>query len=323
MKFKDHYRTMGITPGATPKEIKAAYRVLARKYHPDVSKAAGTEKRFSELVEANEVLEDPARRAAYDQMRAAGWREGQEMDPPPQARGPAPGSRRAAHGGGTAWDGADFTDDETFQSWFAGATAQEAPRRRPSRGEDLHARFPLTLEEVYHGGERQFTLQADQDDAEDLDRSAQAQTPRTITVKIPKGLADGGTLRLRGQGRPGPGSAPAGDLLLDIVWLPHSRYACSGRDLTLDLPLAPWEAVLGATIIVPTLGGNLSVIIPPDAQGGDLLRLKGRGLPGPPAGDQFLRLRVVTPVTADAATREAYRALGQGSPFSPRATLGV
>jgi curved DNA-binding protein len=184
-----------------------------------------------------------------------------------------------------------------------------------ARGEDLHHRIDLTVEELFRGGERQLQLQ--------LPDGAGGPTTRTLTVKIPPGLAEGEPIRLRGQGMPGSGGEPAGDLYLEAAVAPHPFYRLDGRDVLVDLPLAPWEAALGAQVPAPTLGGTLTVTIPPGAQDGQKLRLRGRGLPGDPAGDQYLVLRIAMPPAADAAAKTLWRQLAAAAPFNPRAKLGV
>lgn len=318
MKFKDYYRIMGVASEATTEDIKTAYRKLARKYHPDVSKEPDTLKRFTELGEANEVLKDTARRAAYDQLRAGGLREGQEMDaPPPQDQGfHHPGSSDAG-------DDGDFSD--FFQSMF-GRSAPGGGRHGGShrnafheRGDDIHAVFAVSLEEAYHGGERQFTLRAPTRG----EHGEIVNGQRTISVKIPAGVTQGTKMRLRGQGQPGATTDTNGDLYLEIELSPHRFYRIDGRDISLDVPIAPWEAILGAQVAVPTLGGTVTATIPAGAQPGQKLRLKGRGLPGEPSGDQYVVLVITVPATASEKAKVLYQDLAKESAFNPRAKLGV
>lgn len=321
MKFKDYYRIIGVAPEATADDIKTAYRKQARKYHPDVSKEPDAQKRFTDIGEANEALKDPTRRAAYDELRAGGWKEGQEMDAPP----PRP---QSAHDGGSfAGDGGDFSD--FFQSLFGRGRAAGG---RPGgggrsafheRGEDIHAAFAVTLEESYRGGERQFTLQVPTlDEHGDLVRGQ-----RTISVKIPKGVTNGSKVRLRGQGHPGTTVDANGDLYLEIELAPHRLFRIDGRDLSLDVPIAPWEAVLGAKIVVPTLAGTVTATVPAGSQPNQKLRLKGLGLPGDQPekkpGDQYLTLSIAVPLSASDKAKEWYRALAAESAFNPRTLLGV
>lgn len=317
MKFKDYYRTLGVAPEATAEEIKTAYRKLARKYHPDVSKEPETERRFTEIGEANEVLKDPERRAAYDNLRASGLREGQEMDAPP----PGQGFQRS-HAGDQG-ESPDFSD--FFQSLFGrqppGGGRRGGFRRSAyqERGEDIHYTFPVSLEEAYHGGDRQFQLQAPTLD----EHGGIVNGLRTISVKIPKGVTHGTKMRLRGQGQPGANADSNGDLYLEIELAPHHLYRVDGRDLTLELPIAPWEAVLGAQLAVPTLGGIVTVTIPAGAQQGQKLRLKGRGLPGDPPGDQYVSLSIAVPSSVTDKVKALYRDLAKESAFNPRTKLGV
>lgn len=317
MKFKDYYRTMGVDPAATAVDIKNAYRKLAKKYHPDVSKDPKSVTQFTELGEANEVLKDSARRAAYDQLRAGGWREGQEVDAPPP-------SQEFYHSGGPdQGDLGGFSD--FFQAQFGrqppGGRRQRGFNRQAmdDRGEDINATFAVSLDDAYHGVERQFTLQVPTigEHGEPINRA------RTISVKIPAGVTSGTKMRLRGQGHPGTTTDLAGDLYLEITVTPHQWYRVDGRNLLLEVPIAPWEAVLGAQISVPTMGGKVTVTIPAGAQEGQKLRLKGRGLPGEPPGDQLLTLNVVVPASASDKAKVLYQDLAIESAFAPRVALGV
>jgi curved DNA-binding protein len=317
MKFKDYYRIMEVAPQATAEEIKTAYRKLARKYHPDVNKDAGAQKSFTDLGEANEVLKDPKRRAAYDELRAGGWKDGQEVDGPPQAHDFRDSGESDPSGA------AHFSD--FFRSFFGGSSTggrRDAGFGRTAfqeRGEDIHYRLVVSVEESFHGGERDIRLQLPA-----LDESGQmVGKERSLTVKIPKGVLPGTHLRLRGQGQQGASAALHGDLYLEIELAPHHLYRVDGRNLTIDVPIAPWEAVLGGHVEVPTLGGMVTATIPPDTQQGQKLRLKGRGLPGDPPGDQYLHLIIVVPATSSDKARDLYRALAKESSFSPRATLGA
>lgn len=317
MNFKDYYRIIGVPPKATADEIKIAYRTLARKYHPDVSKEPDAEKRFTDIGEANEALKDPARRAAYDELRAGGWKEGQEIDAPP------PRPQAEAGGGSFSGEGADFSD--FFQSLFgrgrsSGGRPGGATRSAfHERGDDIHASFVVTLEESYRGGERQFTLQSPTIDA----GGELVRGQRTITVKIPAGVTDGSKVRLRGQGHPGVTGDLNGDLYLEIELAPHRRFRVDGRNLSLDVPIAPWEAVLGAQVAVPTLGGTVTATIPAGSQPNQKLRLKGLGLPGDPPGDQYLTLTLALPPVASDKAKALYRDLAAESAFDPRIPLGV
>ena len=312
MEFKDYYAILGVAKTATQDEIKRAYRKLARKYHPDVSKEVDAEARFKELNEANEVLKDPEKRAAYDQLGSQ-WRGGQEFRPPPD------------WDAGFEFSGAGASDAEARQfsdffealfgarSPFTGAPGTRGARGR-LRGEDHHAKILIRLEDSYHGAQRSIQLQVP-----DMDpRGRVALRSRTLNLRIPKGVGAGQKIRLAGQGAAGMAGGPAGDLYLEIEFEPHPLFQVEGRDLHLTLPLTPWEAALGASIQVPTLGGRLEVKIPAGSQSGQKLRLKGRGLPGQPAGDQYVVVRIVNP-PVDEKTRELYQHMARDLRFNPRA----
>ena len=310
-EYKDYYKIMGVDRDASQDEIKRAYRKLARKYHPDVSSEADAEDRFQELQEAYEVLKDPEKRAAYDQL-GANWREGQDFRPPP---GWDSGFEFSG-GGFTQGDASAFSD--FFESLFGRQSAYgHAHRGFHGRGQDHFARIELDLQDAYRGGVHSLTLQSPRVDA----RGRVHNEPRTIKVRIPAGVADGQQVRVPGKGGEGVGDGRAGDLLLEVSLRPHPLFRPEGRDIHLDLPIAPWEAALGATVKVPTLGGEVEAKIAPGARGGQRLRLKGRGLPGSPPGDQYLHLNVVAPPARTEAQRELYRRLQQETDFDPRADL--
>ena len=316
MEFKDYYEIMGLARDASQEEVKRAYRRLARKYHPDVSKESDAESRFKEVGEAYEVLKDPEKRAAYDQLLAGGHRGGEEFRPPP------------GWDSGFEFSGGGFTDSadagafsDFFESLFGGGGFRAAGggRRRGYRGQDHHARVQITIEDAYRGATRAITLQVPE-----VDSSGHVRTRNhTLNVKIPAGVREGQQIRLAGQGAPGAGNAPAGDLYLEILIAPHPVFQAEGRDVYVSLPITPWEAALGAKVPVPTLGGKVEMKIPPGAQSGQKLRLKGRGLPGKPAGDQYLVLQIHAPQAVTQAQREAYEELARTAPFNPREHLGV
>ncbi|ESQ17404.1 MAG TPA: cytochrome C biogenesis protein [Chromatiaceae bacterium] len=329
MEYKDYYKILGIPRDANQDEIKRAYRKLARKYHPDVSKASDAEARFKEVNEANEVLKDPEKRAAYDAL-GTGWHAGEEFRPPPGA-----GSHRHEHEF-SAEEAAQFSD--FFSSIFGGmgsmggfgGAARGARENMRRRGTDQTARIRISLEDAYHGASRQLRL-----DVPEFDRNGQLQTrTRTLNVRIPAGIVEGQQIRLAGQGSPGL-AGDNGDLFLEIEFEPHPIYRCEGRDIHVRLPISPWEAALGATVPVPTLGGTVSLKIAPGSQSNQRLRLKGRGLPasepgaasagtGKQQGDAYVQLEIVNPPALDENARAAYQELSKrvGS-FNPRARLGV
>jgi len=286
MQFKDYYKTLGVEPGAGDAEIKTAYRRLARKYHPDVSKEAGAEDKFKAVNEAYEALRDPQKRAAYDQLRARGYQPGDEVQPPPGGFGGGQGGDfdfdEIFAGGGAGGGFSDF-----FESLFGrqrGAGGPGGPRPQP-RG-DTRAKLAVPLEAVYEGGSIRIGVNG-----------------RTLDIRVPKGVRPGQVIRLAKQGNHG------GDLLLEIEYAAHPRFEVDGRNIIFVLGVAPWEAALGATVSVPTLGGSVELKIPKNSEAGRKLRLRGRGLPGEPAGDQIVELEVLAPKAHNDAQREAYETL--------------
>ncbi len=313
MKYKDYYQILGVVRNASEDDIRKAYRRLARKYHPDVSKETEAEERFKEVAEAYEVLRDAQKRAAYDQL-GSNWRAGQEFRPPPGWQG-----GRASAAGGFGGDFSDFFESLFGNlgglGGFGGARGFQAGGRGfPAGGSDRTVALEISLEEAYHGGQRALQLQAPE-----MDASGRVSTQtRTLNVRIPAGVSTGQKIRLAGQGGGGPG----GDLYLKVTIRPHSLYQVKGRDLTLELPLAPWEAALGCKVEVPTLGGPVTLNIPANARNGQKLRLRGRGLPGQPPGDQLAVLRIVNPPADTEEARECFRRMERELPFDPRASWG-
>lgn len=312
MEFKDYYAIMGLERGASADEIKRAYRKLARKYHPDVSKEPDAEARFKDLGEAYEVLKDPEKRAAYDQLGQA-WRPGQEFRPPP-------GWDAGFEFSGDRFEQGGFSDffEELFGRRRAGPSARpRGGERFRARGQDHHARVLIDLEDAIHGAVRRITLQVPQLTP---DGHVSLQE-RELDLRIPPGVREGQQIRLTGQGAPGQGGA--GDLYLEVVLRPHRLYRVDGRDLYYTLPVAPWEAVLGANVAAPTPAGSVELRVPPGSRGGQKLRLRGRGLPGSPPGDLYAVLELVLPEAATETQREAWRALAASSGgFDPRKGLG-
>ena len=317
MQFKDYYQTLGVAREATQDEIKQAYRKLARKYHPDVSKEKDAEARFKQIGEAGEVLRDPEKRAAYDAAGSQWEREsapGRERDfqPPP---GWDAGFEFSGRGDEQGGDHSDF-----FEALF-GRAARGARTRRPEAhmpGQDHHAKVMIDLEDAYRGAQRSISLRVPVLDAE----GRGVLQERTLDVNIPKGIREGQHLRLAGQGGPGLGEgAPAGDLYLDIAFNPHRLYRVDGRDVYLDLPVAPWEAALGASLTVPTPDGELELTVPKGSASGRKLRLKGQGIPGKTPGDFYVVLVVALPPADDPKARAAYESFAAGFDFNPRAHL--
>ncbi|KQR18497.1 MULTISPECIES: DnaJ C-terminal domain-containing protein [Xanthomonas] len=292
MEFKDYYATLGVEPSAGDAEIKTAYRRLARKYHPDVSKEAGAEDKFKAINEAYEALRDPQKRKAYDQLKAQGYRPGDEFQAPP------------SHGGGQGFDyeevfgnggaGGGFSD--FFESLFAGQRGgrPRGPGAGPGAGPgpqargDTRAKLAVPLEAVHSGDSVRITINGKQ-----------------LDVRVPKGVQPGQVIRLSGQGNGG------GNLLLEIEYAAHPQFEVDGRNILYFLQVMPWQAALGTTISVPTLGGSVELKVPADSDAGRKLRLRGRGLPGTPPGDQIVELEILAPAPTDDAQKKAYRNLAK------------
>ncbi len=309
MKFKDYYALLGVSRGATADEIKRAYRRLARKYHPDVSKEPDAEERFKEVQEAYEVLKDVEKRAAYDQV-GSGFRAGQDFRPPP---GWASGFEFS--GPGAAGGFSDF-----FEQLFGaagGPGARRAGRGFERRGEDHHAQIELSLEQAHAGGSHPIELRAPRAGP---DGRVELRTNR-LNVKLPRGVTDGQVIRLAGQGSPGSSGGGRGDLYLKVALRRHPLFTVDGRDVSLTLPVAPWEAALGATVNVPTLDGPVDLRVPAGSRAGQKLRLKGRGLGGTAGSNQFVLLQVVLPPADSDRARDFYETMRRELPFDPRASF--
>jgi curved DNA-binding protein len=302
MKYKDYYKVLGVERGAGEDDIKKAYRKLARKYHPDVSKEANAKEKFQEVSEAYETLRDKEKRAAYDSL-GSGFRPGQDFRPPPDWFD--------RFGAGRQEDLRDSDLSDLFESM--GIFGRAAGRRGgfgrsvPIPGEDYETPVRITLEEAARGTERQLQLDG-----------------HTLTARIPKGSTDGQRLRLRGKGGAGANGGTAGDLYLQIVLEPHPLFRARGHDLEIEMPIAPWEAALGAEVEVPTLEGRLAMKVPPGSKGGQKLRLAGKGLPKPGggAGDLYAALEIVVPATLTEQEKKLYEELRRASKFDPRTRFG-
>lgn len=308
MEFKDYYEILGVGRDASPEDIKKAFRRLARRYHPDVSKEAQAESRMKEINEAFAVLSDPEKRAEYDSA-GKGLGAGQGFGPPPDWQdGRNFSSRNFADA-----DAADFSD---FFSELFGARASRtrADTRFGMRGEDHHAKVLLDIEDAYRGAVRTLTLRVPQ--VEGHGRIVMAE--RALDVRIPKGVHEGQLIRLSGQGMPGVDGGEPGDLYLEAQFRPHPRYRAEGRDVYARLPLAPWEAALGAKVNAAVPDGTVEVRIPPNSQSGRRLRLKGRGIPGAAPGDLYLVLEVVLPPATDPKARELYEKMARELAFDLR-----
>jgi curved DNA-binding protein len=315
MEFKDYYKIMGVKRDATPDEIKRAYRKLARKYHPDVSKEVEAEAKFKELGEAYEVLKDKEKRAAYDQLGSQ-WKAGQEFRPPPGWKG----GHEFHDFGGAGPDLGGFSD--FFETLFGGGRrpgGARTSREFRMRGEDHHARVVIDLQDSYNGASRSITLQMPEVDGQGRVRNR----PRTLNLRIPKGIRQGQQIRLAGQGGAGFGGGEAGDLYLEVEFSTGGRYRVEGADVYLDLPVTPWEAALGAIVKVPTPAGAVDLKIPSNSQAGKKLRLKGRGIPARQPGDLYVVLQIALPPADTDRHRQAYERMKDDFVFNPRAGLEV
>jgi len=325
---------IGVARDATEAQIKQAYRKLARKYHPDVSKEPDAEARFKEVGEAYEVLRSAEKRAAYDRL-GSGPRPGEDFRPPPDW---GSGFEFSGAGPGAGENSGDYSD--FFEALFGRAAEGRAAEGRAAegraaqgraaggrnrrgfdagRGEDHHAKVLLDLDATLAGGARTFTLRVPEIDAE----GRIVAKERVLNVQVPKGILPGQTIRLAGQGGPPHGEGKAGDLYIEVEFQPHPLYRIEGRDLYLELPVAPWEAALGAAVKSPTPTGTVELKIPPGSHAGSKLRLKGRGIPSSPPGDFYVVLQIALPPATDEKAAAAYRAFASAMPFNPRTGLGV
>ena len=318
MQFKDYYKLMGLERSATADDIKKAYRKLARKYHPDVSKEPQAELRFKEMQEAYEVLKDPEKRAAYDQL-GADWKAGQDFRPPPGWNAGAEGRGRGFSDREAA-EHSDFFESLFRRGFGAAATRADEGPQFHAHGEDSHASIQIDLEEAYNGASRSVNLRMPEIDAQ----GHMTARERQIDFVIPKGVRAGQHIRLAGQGARGIGQGDPGDLYLEVQFRPHAHYRVDQRDVYLDLPVAPWEATLGAQVEVPTPAGVVELTIPPGSAGGRKLRLKGRGIPGNTPGDFYFVLQITLPPADDDKARVFYAGMKeQFEAFKPRARLGA
>lgn len=309
MEFKDYYQILGVTKTATADDIKKAYRKLARKYHPDVSKEADAEKHMRDINEARDVLSDPEKRAAYDQV-GQGYRPGQEFHPPPNWD-------RENWDAGYEYSGRGFSGADTadFSDFFANLFGQG--RRTGGfreRGSDRHAKIQIDLADTYQGATKTITLQTHHVD----ERGRTSLNEHNLKVQIPKGVKEGQHIRLSGKGNPGVGGGGTGDLYLEIHFKPDPRYRVDGTDVYASLPVTPWEAALGAVIEAPTPSGTVKLTIPPNSQAGRKLRLKGRGIPADEPGDLYMELAVVLPPADTRKAQQLYETMAKELNFNPR-----
>jgi len=319
MDFKDYYAVLGVEASATQEEIKRAYRKLARKYHPDVSKEPDAEARFKDVAEAYEALNDAEKRAAYDDVGKR-HKQGEAFSPPP---GWDSGFEFSGRGGDGTGGTGDFDHSDFFESLFgrqaAGSRGRSAQRAQgPVTGQDHHAKVSIDLLDSYRGGQRSISMRVPQQDAS----GRMAMQERQLDVNIPKGIRDGQHLRLSGQGEPGHSGGPAGDLYLEISIAPHPPFRVDGRDVYLDLPVAPWEAALGASVTVPTPDGDVQLSVPAGSTAGRKLRLKGKGLPSTPPGNLYAVLQLALPPADTEAALAGYREMEKAFiGFQPRRIL--
>lgn len=294
---KDYYKIMGVSKDASEKDIKMAYRKLARKYHPDISKEANAEEKFKEMGEAYEVLRDPTKRAQYDQEvknREFGQRTHQQY----------------GHGAGPEFRQQTNFDSDFFESLFG----HSRYKQQPMTGQNYQGAINITLEEVFNGAVKSVQVPVDQ--GGDIKM-------QTLNVKIPAGIKPGQQIRLAGQGGNGVNGGPRGDLFLTVDILKHRLFDLMDNDIYLTLPITPWEAALGTSVTVPTLAGKIDLKIPPGSQAGQKLRIKNRGLPGAEPGNQYVLLKIITPPASTEAAKDLYKKMAETMPFNPREQMGV
>lgn len=302
MDYKDYYKVMGVEKNADEKVIKLAYRRLARKYHPDISKEPNAEEKFKELGEAYEVLKDPEKRRVYDQY-AKDWEYRQQASSSSSPRN-------------SAWDDGQEThhySHDFFESLFGAAPHFRQQRQRA--GADFKGSINISLEDAYKGVTKELQIPAS--------GHAKAGQSTTIKVKIPPGVKSGQQIRLAGQGGEAIGGGAPGHLYLTIHVDKHPIFDVMDNDIYVTLPVAPWEVALGSTIVVPTLAGKVDLKIPPGSQGGQTMRLKKRGLPGPTPGDQYVILKIIIPQAKTESAKALYKKMAEDMPFNPREKMGV
>lgn len=316
MEYKDYYKIMGLERNASTDDIKKAYRRLARKYHPDVSKEANAEEKFKSVGEAYEVLKDPQKRAAYDQL-GADWQAGQEFKRP---HGWQYANQQHGGGGEGFGDVSDFFESLFGGGGFGGRQRQHGRQQQDfSRpGEDFHGKVQISLEDAFHGASRDLQIPVTE-----IDQSGQRMTrTRTLRVKIPPGVKSGQQIRLAGQGGDGVGRGKKGDLYLEVEVMKSSQFDLVDNDVYCTIAISPPEAVLGTTIPVPTLNGTVELKIPPNSQGGQKMRLKGRGMPGKQPGDQYIILKIIIPKPVSDKAKELYEQLAKEVKLDPRERMG-
>ncbi len=320
MEYKDYYEIMGVPREASQDEIKKAYRKKARKYHPDVSKDKNAEERFKELGEAYAVLKDPEKREAYDQL-GANWQAGQDFRPPPgwqQNTGFGGGGGFDGFGAGSGAGAENFSD--FFEDLFGGGFSRAGGSRQGAyqpQAQDVHARISIDIRDSYTGATRSLQMQL----PERTPDGRVVNRQRVLNVTIPKGIRQGQQIRLKGQGSQAPGSGQAGDLYLEVEFQADDHFHAEGKDVYLNLPVAPWEAALGGKVTVPLPSGSIDMNIPANSATGRKLRLKGKGLPGKAPGNLYVVLNVVFPPADNAAARQIYQEMKDSMSFDPRAGM--
>ncbi len=296
MEYKDYYEILGVSRDVSPEDLKKAYRKMARKYHPDVSKEANAEAKFKEVGEAYEALKDPQKRAQYDQF-GSNYQNGQSFTPPPGW-------------GGSGMGGGQGNFSNFFENMFGGAGMGGGGRENfYADGEDVNAKITVSLEDAFNGAKKTIR------------RPSGSSESGTLNVKVPAGITSGKKIRLSGQGKAGMGGSKPGDLYLEIAIAPHAHYRLEDKNIFLDLPISPWEAALGGKVTVPTLAGKINLTIPAGAKSGQKMRLKGRGLPSKEPGDQFVVLQIMTPPADSDKATQLYQQMAEELAFNPRETL--
>lgn len=323
MEFKDYYKILGVDNTASADDIKKAYRKLARKYHPDISKETDAEKKMRDINEAREVLGDIEKRAAYDQLGKR-YQSGQDFQPPPDWNKNWDAGFEysgAGFGGAENPDFSDFFANLFGQRGGSQGFQQQGFQRQgfQRRGEDRHAKILIDLADAYNGAVQTINLQSPE-----LDQQGRVVTKQhSLKVQIPKGVKEGQHIRLSGKGSPGSGGGPAGDLYLEIHFNSDARYRVEGRDVYQNLPVTPWEAALGANIEVATPSGPVKLTIPPETQNGRKLRLEGRGIPGAEVGDLYIVIELVLPPADNPKARKLYEQMARELNFNPRQKKGA
>ncbi|WP_372739626.1 DnaJ C-terminal domain-containing protein [Neptunomonas sp.] len=310
MEFKDYYKLLGVAHDADTKTIKTAYRKLARKYHPDVNPEEGAEEKFKEVAEAYEVLKNAERRAEYDELRRYGGQRNKGFEPPPGWQG-----GRGKASGSAPFEG-DFADffNSAFGSRSGGFQGYSDFNQDAARGQDVEIEMPVFLEEVMSDLAKPIEYRMPV-----FEKGRVTEVKKSLRVKIPKGVSDGERIRLKGQGAPGQGDAPNGDLYLHIRLIPHPMFDVEGHNLLITLPVAPWEAALGAKVTLPTLTGKISLSVPPNSQSGQKLRIKGKGLPMKNGtGDLYVIFKIVIPKNTNKESKALWQSLSDISAFDPR-----